>query len=266
MQLLREYIRKEMPLIQRNNIRMRFLGRIEELPVGVQKDVRDATERTASNTGMYLCIALNYGGRAEIVDALNATVELIGNETWLSGGKSIALSTAYQDGLAQVFGPKPTGDYFMEGGFTGSVAINDVNTKLKAGNDIAFFPFPSIDAQYQNPVVGGGDFAVAFDDSAVTKQFMAYLASPDGANAWAAQGVISPNKNLDTSAFGDPLVKAEAGQLTGAGIFKFDGTDLMPGSLGDDWNTVVQSVFQNPSSISDQLANFQQEAATEFAH
>jgi undecaprenyl diphosphate synthase len=72
MQLLREYIRKEMPLIQRNNIRMRFLGRIEELPLGVQKDVRDATERTASNTGMYLCIALNYGGRAEIVDALNA--------------------------------------------------------------------------------------------------------------------------------------------------------------------------------------------------
>jgi undecaprenyl diphosphate synthase len=72
MQLLREYIRKEMPLIQRNNIRMRFLGRIEELPFAVQKDVRDATERTASNTGMFLCIALNYGGRAEIVDAMNA--------------------------------------------------------------------------------------------------------------------------------------------------------------------------------------------------
>jgi undecaprenyl diphosphate synthase len=72
MQLLREYIRKEMPLIQRNNIRMRFLGRIEELPLGVQKDVRDATERTNTNTGMWLCIALNYGGRAEIVDALNA--------------------------------------------------------------------------------------------------------------------------------------------------------------------------------------------------
>jgi undecaprenyl diphosphate synthase len=72
MQLLREYIRKEMPLIQRNNIRMRFLGRIEELPLAVQKDVRDATERTASNTGMFLCIALNYGGRAEIVDAMNA--------------------------------------------------------------------------------------------------------------------------------------------------------------------------------------------------
>ncbi len=71
MQLLREYIRKEMPLIQRNNIRMRFLGRVSELPLGVQKDAREATERTASNTGMWLCIALNYGGRAEIVDAVN---------------------------------------------------------------------------------------------------------------------------------------------------------------------------------------------------
>jgi undecaprenyl diphosphate synthase len=82
MQLLREYIRKEMPLIQRNNIRMRFLGRIDELPLGVQKDVREATEQTAANTGMCLCIAFNYGGRAEIVDAMNAILaQRAGNGT-----------------------------------------------------------------------------------------------------------------------------------------------------------------------------------------
>ncbi len=72
MQLLREYLRKEMPLLQKNNIRMRFLGRSDELPEGVQKDTREAVEATAKNTGMVLCIALNYGGRAEIVDAMNA--------------------------------------------------------------------------------------------------------------------------------------------------------------------------------------------------
>jgi undecaprenyl diphosphate synthase len=72
MALLREYLRKEMPLIQRNNIRMRFLGRIEELPFGVQQDTREAVERTSGNTGMVLCLALNYGGRAELVDAMNA--------------------------------------------------------------------------------------------------------------------------------------------------------------------------------------------------
>jgi undecaprenyl diphosphate synthase len=72
MQLLREYLRSEMPLLQKNDIRMRFLGRTDELPKGVQDDVRDAEERTAANQGMALCIALNYGGRAEIVDAMNA--------------------------------------------------------------------------------------------------------------------------------------------------------------------------------------------------
>ena len=72
MQLLREYIRKEMPLLQKNNIRMRFLGRPEELPAAVQRDTREATEALSKNTGMVLNVALNYGGRAEIVDAVNA--------------------------------------------------------------------------------------------------------------------------------------------------------------------------------------------------
>lgn len=72
MQLLREYLRSEMPLLQKNDIRMKFLGRTDELTKGVQDDVRDATEQTAGNRGMVLCVALNYGGRAEIVDAMNA--------------------------------------------------------------------------------------------------------------------------------------------------------------------------------------------------
>src|ERR1700731_980534 len=74
MQLLREYLRQEMPLIQRNNIRMRFLGRASELPAGVQHDMREAVEKTSRNTGMVLALALNYGGRAEIVDALNEII------------------------------------------------------------------------------------------------------------------------------------------------------------------------------------------------
>ena len=71
MQFLREYLRTEMPLIQKNNIRMRFLGRTNELPAGVQHDMKNAEEKTAGNGGMVLCVALNYGGRAEIVDAVN---------------------------------------------------------------------------------------------------------------------------------------------------------------------------------------------------
>jgi undecaprenyl diphosphate synthase len=100
MQLLREYLRMEMPLIQKNDIRMRFLGRIEELPVGVQTDVRDAMERTAGNGGMELCVALNYGGRAEIVDAMNAILKERNGHGSAAGITEEQLSRhLYTDGL-----------------------------------------------------------------------------------------------------------------------------------------------------------------------
>jgi undecaprenyl diphosphate synthase len=72
MRLLREYIRKELPEIHRNNIRMQVIGRLDQLPEAVQDDVRHGMEVTAKNTGMRLTVALNYGARAEIVDAVNA--------------------------------------------------------------------------------------------------------------------------------------------------------------------------------------------------
>jgi undecaprenyl diphosphate synthase len=75
MRLLREYLRKELPIIHKNNIRMMIIGRPEQLPSGVRSDVEDAMRVTAGNTGMRLAVALNYGGRAEIVDAFNAILK-----------------------------------------------------------------------------------------------------------------------------------------------------------------------------------------------
>lgn len=71
MQLLREYLGRELPAIHRNNIRLRILGRLDELPAGVRDDVCQGMALTARNTGMTLAVALNYGGRAEILDAFN---------------------------------------------------------------------------------------------------------------------------------------------------------------------------------------------------
>jgi undecaprenyl diphosphate synthase len=96
MSLLREYIRKEMPLLQRNNIRMRFLGRADELPEAVQRDTREATEALAKNTGMVLSIALNYGGRAEIVDAVNSILTVRnGHKQPVAPGESSSPGLSY---------------------------------------------------------------------------------------------------------------------------------------------------------------------------
>lgn len=79
MRLLREYLKRELPVMHKNNIRFHVIGREGELPAAVRKDLDDAKQMTAQNTGMNLMIALNYGGRAEIVDAFNALL----NETRL---------------------------------------------------------------------------------------------------------------------------------------------------------------------------------------
>jgi undecaprenyl diphosphate synthase len=69
MTLLKRYIRLELETLLRNNIRFRVIGRSDELAPDVQDELRVGEQRTASNTGMLFNIALNYGGRAEIVDA-----------------------------------------------------------------------------------------------------------------------------------------------------------------------------------------------------
>ena len=72
MRLLREYLSRELPSIHKNNIKLQVIGRSEQLPDGVRQDIEDGMRLTANNTGMKLVVALNYGARAEIVDAVNA--------------------------------------------------------------------------------------------------------------------------------------------------------------------------------------------------
>jgi undecaprenyl diphosphate synthase len=75
MRLLREYLQRELPNIHKNNIRFLMIGRSAELPEDVRRDIRDAMRLTSRNTGMQLVVALNYGGRAELVDAFNALLD-----------------------------------------------------------------------------------------------------------------------------------------------------------------------------------------------
>jgi undecaprenyl diphosphate synthase len=77
MRLLREYLKRELPTIHKNNIRLLVIGRESDLPDAVRKDIDHGMRLTARNTGMRLVVALNYGGRAELVDAFNAMLERV---------------------------------------------------------------------------------------------------------------------------------------------------------------------------------------------
>ncbi len=69
--LLRIYMRSELPNLMRNNIRLSAIGRLSALPEMVQDELRDAVKATSGNTGLQVNLAINYGGRAELTDAIN---------------------------------------------------------------------------------------------------------------------------------------------------------------------------------------------------
>ncbi len=73
--LLRIYLRRELPEIMGNRIRLTCMGRVDALPAPVRQELESTIAATAQNTGMQLNLAINYGGRAELVDAVNAIVE-----------------------------------------------------------------------------------------------------------------------------------------------------------------------------------------------
>jgi undecaprenyl diphosphate synthase len=78
MNLLKEYVRRELKNIDKSNIRFRLIGRIHELEPAVQRVLEQAVRRTLGNTGMLLYVALNYSGRAELVDGVNSLLRETG--------------------------------------------------------------------------------------------------------------------------------------------------------------------------------------------
>lgn len=77
MDLLVRYLKNEVEELHKNNVKIISIGRIAELPAPAYQQLLSAMEYTASNNGLTLNLALNYGGRAEILDAVNAIARKI---------------------------------------------------------------------------------------------------------------------------------------------------------------------------------------------
>jgi undecaprenyl diphosphate synthase len=69
MHLYTEYLVKIRPTLMTNNVKLVHLGRLDRLPDSVRAELAETMRMTSANTGMILALALNYGGRTEIIDA-----------------------------------------------------------------------------------------------------------------------------------------------------------------------------------------------------
>ena len=72
MALLQKFLRDTTPELMERNVRLQAIGRLEELPAGCRKQLFASIEETSKNTGLTLILALSYGGRTELIDAVKS--------------------------------------------------------------------------------------------------------------------------------------------------------------------------------------------------
>jgi alpha-glucoside transport system substrate-binding protein len=200
-----------------------------------------------------------------VKDALTEMTKII-NDNYVAGGIDTALGIGFVDGIGRVFSKNPVAEMYMEGGFVGGIALGDVNPDLKPGQDIDFFPWPTISEEHGSPLVGGGDVASAFVNNEDNKKLIEYLATPEAGRIWVSTGAIaSPNEGVADDAYPNDLVAKEAEQLKTAESFLFDGSDLLPGTLGQDFGTLLQNIIKTPGNMDSLLDDYQSQAEGEFS-
>ena len=199
-----------------------------------------------------------------VANAARIMTQIINNKYVLNGVQGV-LGQSYVGGIGDVSGTSAKAQLYFEGGFVGGIATQQVNTNLKAGTTICDFPWPTIKASLDHPVVGAADFAAAFKDTPEVRQFLKYISTGPAGRIWVSTGAVtSPNKKVPASSYPTKLVKAEVVQLATAKTFLFDGSDLLPGAFGDTWGFALQDVIQHPGNIKSILSTFQSKIQGQF--
>ncbi len=195
-----------------------------------------------------------------VAKAMDYFKQIVDPATNLAGGADGTNATDFQAAANLVFRPDAQAELYYEGGFMGGI-IAAAFPDLKPIDDFSAFLFPSIDPQFGQPVVGGGDILVAFADRPEVAQFIQWMAGTEGNTLWAKQGtIVSPNKNVTLDTY-SPLAQLDAGEVANATTFVFDGSDLAPSAVGNAMSTALQNFIADPSTATEQLQSIEDAAA-----
>ena len=194
-----------------------------------------------------------------VKDALTELAKVFGDTDNIAGGTSGALQTDFPTSVTQVYADPPKAAQVYEGDFVAGVI--SAETQAQPQTDFNVYDFPSI-AGSSPSVVGGGDVVVMFKDSPAAQALISYLATPEAAEIWAAQGGFSsPNQNVDESVYPDDITRATATALAQAETFRFDLSDLTPSEFGGDaMFSILQDWFRNPDDVDGAAAKLEDAA------
>ena len=197
-----------------------------------------------------------------VTEALNVLAQLWGTDLVQPGGAQ----RSFPDSVTAVFGADPQAGTVFEADFVAGNITEDGNSTV--GENALFYDFPSVNGSAPS-VVSGGDVAVAMVDDDATAALMDYLATPEAAEIWIPNGgLLSPNKQVDTSVYPDDTSRQIAESLTNAQTLRFDMSDLTPSAFGGTpgqgfWQEMIK-FYEDPTDVEGTQQRL--EAAAESAY
>ena len=180
----------------------------------------------------------------EVINALETFGMFAKNDDWVNGGAASVASTDFRDAPAGLFTVPPECYMHRQASFVTGFFPEDV----EVGIDADFFYFPSFaegDMDLGNPVLGAGTLLAMTEDSEATRAFFEFLQLPLSHEIWMAQvGFLTPHTGVNLDTYADSTLRTQGEILLNATTFRFDGSDLMPGAIGQGafWTGMVDFV------------------------
>lgn len=176
-----------------------------------------------------------------VVNAIETFGQIARNEEYVNGGTASIVTTDFRDSPAGLFTTPPECYLHRQASFIAS----NFPEGVEVGVDADFFYFPPIDTELGNPVLGAGTLIAITEDSPATQAFLEFLLTPLAHELWAAQGgFLSPHTGMNLDTYQTDTLRNQGQILLDADVFRFDGSDLMPGAIGAGafWTAMVDYV------------------------
>ena len=148
------------------------------------------------------------------------------------GGRKSVVSTNFGTSINPMFDDPPKCFLHRQGNFITQKGFMADKARVNLDENVGVFQLPGVSAT-DKPVLGGGDLAGAFTNDDDVKKALEFMFTPDFKFPnMAASSYMSPHKTFDVSQYPDETTKKIAEGAYASTVFRFDGSDLMPGAVG----------------------------------
>lgn len=163
-----------------------------------------------------------------VKNAIEKMSEIWFNEDYVYGGRKSVATTASSDAPSALFTDPPQAWLHRQAGFIVSAFPDGVTAE-----DYDWFPLPPIDEQYGQPALIAGDIYSMLNDRPEVRAVMEFFTTGESIKTWIQSGgVIGPMNDVDPAWYSNEQERRMSEFLKSATTIRFDGSDLMPGSVG----------------------------------